>query len=294
MLSVKIQFHNFEAGEFKKIENLHHEQLLDIVNHFDFFKELMLKGGDDIVPNVIISKEQDIVKILPVSEDLLDLLYFPAGKKEYYKKRASKAEILDTLSWYICNIDSELKSKCYKMNTSDYNNQISLMAEKEFIYKFSLFRGTTLLIMLMLLSLLFYVMPSRRLEFFLSLPFAIALLPPYLQYVRKSIILKIDISRGRDIFEVETRKGSYQFTKKDILSIIYYYRSRNGNSLRQGTLADYAYMIIQFKDGRNLFLNTMTIEKHDLEKKFREQKITKHDVAIPYIRKNVLLQNLIK
>lgn len=290
-MEVKIQHYTFEEHEFDIFIDPSPEQVLELFNEFDLSAEFIKMKSTDVPPCFIIEKNSNLVRILPASDELLDLLLFPFGSKSYYRKRGNKQELSLLIHKLLENDFHSILEDCIEMNSPGRIEHIKKSEKIIFNYVFSFQKILWRLAIgiALLCPIYFFNNPGKTMIYItfilLLISFFIFI---YIQYLISNYGYNVSISRGNDIFKINGKT----FDKKEISTIEYYHSNVNNpvynrrpDNDSNTIFSNTAYMHISFINGTTIILNTLTIDRESLDVKFRNQKINMHLVSIPYIRK---------
>jgi hypothetical protein len=293
MITCKIQYHNYEEGEFDKYDNLSNEKHLELFEGINWFQELKKKTAEDITASFVIENQDHIIKIYPFDDTLFDLLYFPKQRTKFYelttfyRKRSSMKEISEVIILFLNGKFSSVIESCYEMNTADGKSELRKTKDKNLIYHFSYYKDlfyTLIIYSIFILAIVFFNFFNNDLT--LSIPSLILImlflipLIVYYQYLRCNKHMEVYLTRGKDYFLVMQKNVPKKYLKTDILKVLIYH-----NDNPKSIFNDSACMNIILKNGEQIDLTTLIMDKESMFIKFRDQEVIIKQAFIPYIRK---------
>jgi hypothetical protein len=300
MVVYKIQYHNFEEGEFEKYEGMSQEKGVQLFRSIDWLKELGKKKEDDIIPAFIVEHEGYVIKIYPLNTGQMDLLYIPDQKVKildlvkFYRKRDSIEELQKVMENFIARKFSVVQEACYEMNTVDGNKELRSTKDKDFTYKLSFTNDMSLLIYAVVYSILGIFILGVAMLVLKDLNFSLisligsfmAFVPliVYVQFVLSNRNLEIFITRGNEYFTVKKNDEVKKYFKKDVSKIITFYNNGGRSPFNNTSSSN-----IIFQNGDQIGLTSLVIKEDALAKKFREHIAVKKHTMIPYLRNNIKL-----
>ena len=285
----KVQYKNFEPGEFTDRQQRNYEQTIALIEQFPWDKE-----RDHLVvsltnPSVTIEGPfGDFLKLALYYHDKFVLYYYNEGKQLYTASFAHYPDAYPAIRSFYEN-PSAVPDGFKLENTWMQHNGIHFQ-DGNFHYAMNPLKifpwaiAAAFMCLLFLFSLLQFILgpPGRSTSIWpllIILPLLVLfyggrLLLLFLNHYRSAKGKILILSKGKDLFFYGPRDEPLPFHKKDILKVVTYgRRGRNGYPML-------TKVVIDFKDGQSLNISCMMLQRDTFVSKFPE--CPKEDIQITF------------
>lgn len=276
-LTSKIQYANFEIGEFNQVKERTLEETIELIEHFPWEaqRESIMIGLTN--PSVTIDgKNNDHLKFALFYNGKFVLHYFGQDQTLYTK---SFSEIADSFK-YISNyfVSSSFDTKDFKKENTLFQNNLKHFLSQTFHYDVTgkaavryLFSTTginqALTIIFGFLFLTYQSVPINILTlstaflvfFFLGGGLNLVLFFRYYLYAKNKILI---MSKGNDVFYFGNKENPIKYNKADIIQFTTF-QVKNSKH----TISNFALVTIEFNDGSPIEIPNIIIDHSALEYK---------------------------
>ena len=279
----KIQYKNYETGEFSSIALRTAEETLLLIDQFPWTEQRYLTNVQLTCPSVTIEQgTNSFLKIGPYFHGKFCLYLYENGRL-YQKPITALVDCIETIKFYYNNkvISEELEKISLAFNSKKH------FATAHFEYtitgkqtlSFLLFPEIIMTVPLSGPTLASFLTkpdrpraPALVLAAILFILFIGINLYLFLDYYFYSKNLYLRVSKGQDEFYFGGKKQYKEYSKKDITNIVVYkHRSQRVN------WAYYAVFEITFKNGDQIIFPSLLIKERVFDNKFANHgKIIKH------------------
>jgi hypothetical protein len=288
MTTLKLQYDNYETGEFTEDKYVDKKTLLTIFDQnteiVPFHKTYTIK--QPLIKFYIKTKENYLC-VMHFTKDAFTVWYCNDADKQLFEGNFYKKNVRKILELFIDNKFDELNILIPRSKNSE-KSLIKSFATSDFLYTFKK-RGVHFLILfsVILLPLHYFFLSSIfiRYDLFLAIissMFPIAnffLIRLHFNYIKHSKDTSIKISSGSPIVTVYNDRGTFEFAKYEVKILLQYFGAGYRNPY-----AEYSFSRIVLYDNRTFDISYMLIEPSEL--KFKLSKVTTKRIYkfYPYIK----------
>ena len=291
ILATKIQYNNFEPGEFTDQKDSTYEETIAIIEHFPWEAQRDHLQIGLTNPSVTIESLQGSLKLAVYYGGKFVLHYFNAEKQLYTK---SFTNYTDSYPYIKAFFDTDpFDPQGFKKEITWGLHPSLHFEEQDFHYTlhFSNY-GSSLLLAGILFFISFLMLaallnPHNTMEgrvplgilfsiLFFTVIYLLAQLLNHYKYCRGKVLI---LSKGHDLFYFGNEEKPQEFNKTNILDIVTYGTKGRGNTY-DGYLVD---VEINFKDGSRINISTMLIRHSVLLGKFAGHTIIDERKILPFI-----------
>lgn len=276
-LTSKIQYKNFETGEFIEEKKRTYEQTIALIEQFPWEAQRDHIIIDLTNPSVTIhGPNQDYLKLALFYNGKFVLHYFDAKESLFTKSFAHLQEAYPYVKRFfeatvfepdqLRKENTLLQHNLKHFVTLDFHYEATPARVKSFLLSTTAFNfGVTLLLVLFLLvrsPSTFNLATNIILFFLLFLAGGGINLLLFLNYYEHSKNKILIMSRGNSIFYYGDRESPTRYEKSDIVRLVSY-NTRGGRS----PISGFTVVTLELKDGTDITIPSLLIEDLALEKK---------------------------
>ena len=268
----KIQYNNYEPGEFTDMEERTVEEAILLIESFPWDQQREHFSIGLTGPSVTIeSIDHQYLKLIPWYHGKFILQYFNALKQLYSHSFNSPP---DAIPFIRCFFDSpSLDTTAFRHETTWFSNPAGHFRTRDFQYSLSWRRILPVVLLLVVflwplltMSFLGLEVPSFG-HFLLLIPavfcvYYLRLISVIVNHYRASEGKVLILSKGKDDFAYGPANDPIPLRKQDIRSIVTYGR------VNRGGYPSWTKVKITFKDGRSIDISCLLIEHDKLIGKF--------------------------
>jgi len=284
----KLQFKNFEPGEFTDRQNRTYEETIRLIEDFPWEQQRDHLKVDLTNPSITLEgPDNDFLKLAVFYNGKFVLHYLNLTHDLFTKSFTSYTDAYPYIQHYYTDQPfdtTDLKREPWKANKIhfiDGNFRYCLTGESIFGYLL-ITSGMNFILTLFLLAVPFYHPHSAFLTLTFFLPFCfliggglnLILFANYYHQAKGKVVI---MSKGKDEFWYGPSDDPEKFDKKEIMQVTLYENS--GRSLTSG----FARIEIEFKDGRCVNISNLLIDRQALLDKLFEYPIKNVSAGWPSI-----------
>jgi hypothetical protein len=268
-LPVKVQFKNFEPGEFTDRQNRTYEETISLIEAFPWEDQRDHLKVDLTNPSITLEgPDSDYLKLGVFYNGKFVLHYFDRTHQIFTKSFTNYTDAYPYVRHYYTDYPfdtTDLKREPWKAKKIHFiNGNFRYFLTGESIFGFLLFTsGMNFILTLFLLAVPFYHPDTALLTLTFMLPMSfliggglnLILFANYYHQAKGKVLI---MSKGNDEFWYGPSDAPDKFDKKEIVQVTLYENS--GRSLTSG----FARIEIQFKDTRCLNISNLLINRQAL------------------------------
>jgi len=285
----KIQFKNYETGEFSSISSRTAEETFLLIENFPWSEQRHLTSVQLTCPSVTIERNKDsFLKIGPYFNGKFCLYLYENGKL-FQRPIQTLADCKETLVDYYKSKDIspefEKISLAVNMRKYFFTAPFEYRVTGKHILSFLLFPEIVMTIpLLCMLFATFLSSPEKPrapaiVAFLLLFIFLIGInLYLFFNYYFYSKSLYLKVAKGQDDFYFGREDQYKQYSKNNIADIVVY-KHRN----QRVNWSYYAVFEINFKNGDQIIFPSLLLKEHLMDKKFAGKRITNRHTFFPTI-----------
>ena len=289
-LTTKIQFVNYETGEFSGVRQCTFEEACAVIEQFPWEKQRHGLIVGLTCPSVIIERPDGaFLKIGAYYHDKYCLYVLTAGNQVFEKAVTTIQETLPFVKTFFAGEE----------NTKEYTHDVVVLNPRHHFvtgsFEYSVSAKTILMHLVIPAGILgfwiygaiaMYSSPGHYLNwvlvffyFLILINFSginFVLLVNYLKAARGKVL---EISRGQDEFSFGDKGSVFSYNKKDLTGLMHYQASGSRNPW-----SGFSYVEIIFRDGKMIRIPNLMISVTALLSKFPDILPKVRRIAVPFIK----------